>query len=78
MHQINIKLPNSLHHAAAELAKKENISINQFIMLAIAEKLSALGTEDFIENRGKRANRKKFLEVLDSAPDIEPNEEDKL
>lgn len=78
MHQIKIKLPDSLHHATQELAKKENISINQFIMLAIAEKLSALGTEDFIERRAQRANRNKFVKVLDNAPNIEPDEEDKL
>lgn len=78
MHAINLKLPNSLHQAARELAKKEHISINQLITLAVAEKLSVLGVKDFIESRSKRGNREKFLKVLESAPDIEPDAEDKL
>ena len=51
MHAISIKLPNSLHQAAKELARKEHISINQLITLAVAEKLSVLGVKDFIESR---------------------------
>jgi len=78
MRAISVKLPASLHHATKELAKKEHISIEQFIMLAIAEKMSALGAQDFIEKRGKRGNRQRFLKVLESAPDVEPEEEDKI
>ena len=78
MHAISIKLPHSLHQAAKELAKKEHISINQLINLAVAEKLSVLGVKDFIESRSKRGSRAKFLKVLETAPDVEPDEEDKL
>ncbi len=78
MHAISIKLPNSLHQAAKELARKEHISINQLITLAVAEKLSVLGVKDFIESRSKRGSRAKFLKVLEAVPDVEPDEEDKL
>jgi hypothetical protein len=78
MSAISIRLPDSLHEAAKELAKKEHISINQFITLAVSEKLSALGTQQFLEERAKRAHREKFLEVLKSAPDSEPDDYDKL
>lgn len=78
MHAISIKLPNSLHQATKELAKKEHISVNQFITLAIAEKLSVLGVKDFVESRSKRGSRQKFLKVLESAPDVEPDVEDKF
>lgn len=78
MHAINLKLPSSLHHAAKELAKKEHISINQLITLAVAEKLSVLGMKDYIESRSKRGSRQKFLKVLENAPDVEPDDEDRL
>jgi hypothetical protein len=38
------------------LAEKESVSINQLITLALAEKLSALMTEDYLEERAKRGN----------------------
>ena len=78
MSAINIRLPDSLHEAAKELAKKEHISINQLITLAISEKLSALGTQEFLEERAKRADREKFLKVLKSAPNVEPDKRDKF
>ncbi len=78
MSAISIRLPNSIHEAAKILAKREQISINQLITLAISEKLSALGTVDILEQRAKRASREKFLDVLKSAPDIEPEDRDKL
>jgi predicted HicB family RNase H-like nuclease len=44
MSAVNVRLPESLHAKVRELAKQENISINQFITLALAEKISALMT----------------------------------
>jgi len=37
-----LRLPTSIRRQAGELAKTDDISLNQFIMLAVAEKLSAL------------------------------------
>ena len=58
-----IKSPTSesLHKSARELAEKENISINQLITLALAEKVAALGAEDYLEARAKRASKSKFV-----------------
>lgn len=78
MSTISLGLPTSLHNAAREIAKLEHISINQFIMLAVAEKVSVLGTKDIIEERAKHGSKKKFLSVLKNAPKIEPEKEDKL
>ncbi len=60
MNTINIRLPDSLYEAAKKLAKKEHISLNQFITLAIAEKLSALGAKEFLKNALKELIEKSF------------------
>lgn len=78
MSAISIRLPDSLHKAAKILAKEEHISVNQFITLAVSEKLSALGTEKFLEKRAKRGKREKFLKVLKDAPNVEPEDFDKI
>jgi predicted HicB family RNase H-like nuclease len=41
MSTISLRLPESLHNTARKLAERENISINQLITLALAEKISA-------------------------------------
>lgn len=64
MSTISLRLPESLHDKARELAKQENVSINQFVATALAEKLSALMTEEYLQARAKRGSRRKFEAVL--------------
>ena len=78
MSTLSVRLPNSLHETVRELSKKEGISINQFIASALAEKISALMTLDYLEKRAKEASRDKFLDALKEIPDVEPFEYDKL
>jgi hypothetical protein len=61
-----------------ELAEAEGVSMNQFATLAIAEKIATLMTVDYLEIRAKRGSREKLLAVLAKAPDVEPEEHDKL
>lgn len=76
MSTLSIRIPDSYHTMVKELSKMDNISINQFITAAIGEKLTALQTENYIEQRATKGSREKFLAVLNKAPDIEPEEYD--
>ena len=49
MSQYALRIPDSLAGYAKELAREDNVSLNQFIVLALAEKVSALKTETFFE-----------------------------
>ncbi len=75
---MSLRLPKSMYSQVKETAKEEGISMNQFITLAIAEKLATLNTVDYLEIRAKRGSREKLLAVLEKAPDIEPEAYDKL
>ena len=78
MSRISLRLPNSLHKHVRELAKKENISINQLIATALAEKMSALMTDEYLQERAQRGSRQKFERALAKVRNVEPREEDKL
>ena len=77
MSNISLRLPDSLHKRARDLAKKENTSINQLVSSALAEKISALMTEEYIEQRARRANKQKFKRALSRIPDTALEEYDK-
>jgi hypothetical protein len=77
MSTISLRLPESLHESARALAEKENISINQLITLALAEKVSALMTEEYLGERANRGSRDKFRAALAKVPDVEPEERDR-
>ena len=78
MSTLSLRIPESLHNRVRILAIEDNVSINQFITSAVAEKLSALDTENYLEQRAKKGSKKKFLKVLAKVPDVEPEEYDRL
>lgn len=78
MSALSLRLPKSLHEQLRELARAEGISVNQFVMLAVAEKVAALSTIEYLEKRARRGSRERLLEILNRAPDVEPEEFDGL
>jgi predicted transcriptional regulator len=78
MSVLSLRLPDSLHDKVRELAKREDISLNQFIAMAVAEKMSALITSEYLEARAARGTRKAFEAVLKRVPDVSPSIGDEL
>jgi len=78
MSTLSVRIPDSLHKKLKELAEKEGVSMNQFITLAVSEKISALLTVDYLRQRAERGNRQAFEEIMSAVPDVEPEEYDKL
>lgn len=64
MSSISLRLPESLHRQARELAEREDISINQLTATALAEKMSALMAGEYLAERAARGNRTAFDRVL--------------
>jgi hypothetical protein len=76
MSSISLRLPESLHKKAKDLAKKEKTSINQLVSMALAEKISALATEEYIQEKVGKADKKKFLRVLGKVKNSKPQDLD--
>ena len=73
---VALRLPNSLGMSLKEFAKQENISMNQFIATAIAEKLSTLKTYDYLEEKSKKGSAEHLLSMLERVPDRETDKFD--
>jgi len=78
MSTISLRIPKYLHEKVRELARKEKLSINQLITLALAEKLSAITTEEYLGQRAARGDRVKYDHALAKVPDLGPEEQDRL
>ena len=78
MSTISVHLPHSLHKKVKEVVQQDGISLDQFIATAIAEKLSALMTVDYLRQRAGRSSQKGFEQALSEIPDVEPEKYDKL
>ena len=78
MSSLSLRLPESLHQKLRELAKRDDISINQFIATAVAEKAAALLTVQYLEARGQMADAALVDRVLSRVPDVPPIEGDEV
>lgn len=76
MSALNLRLPNSVHRHIRKISTQDGVSINQFIVSAVSEKISALTTEELIESRAGRARKGAFRRVLNRVPNRPPMEGD--
>ena len=73
-----LRVPESLFAHARKVAEEEQVSMNQFFVAAIAEKVSALKTEAYFRERQARGEPASFDAWLQASPDREPVEGDEL
>lgn len=64
---VALRLQTSLLEEARRVSKTEGVALNQFINVAVAEKLSALRTEEFFRERGERGDVAKAKRLLKRA-----------
>jgi hypothetical protein len=78
MSALSLRLPESIHRHIREIARKEGVSINQFVSSAVSEKISALMTEDYLKSRAKRAKKEDFRRILAKVSSRKPISGDEL
>jgi len=78
MSTLSLRLPKSLHELARQVAEEEEISINQLITLALAEKLSVLKTAAYFEQRTQGSSRAIFDNALAKVARRAPAKRDRL
>jgi HicB-like protein involved in pilus formation len=62
-----LRLQPSLLEELRKAAEMEGVALNQLINVAVAEKVSALRTEEYFRERGRRADRTETLRILGRA-----------
>ena len=74
----SLRLPLSLKAAVEKLAKQDGTSVNQFVVMAVAEKICAMQTATFFEERRGKADRKAFRRILQRRGGEPPRPGDEL
>jgi hypothetical protein len=74
-----LKLPFSVKKAAQRLAKEDGVSLNQWIAVAVAQKVGVVETaEEFFARRAANADPSRMLKILKNAPRVKPLPDDEL
>ena len=78
MSAITVRLPNSVHETIKDLARRDGISVNQFIASATAEKMASFLTVDHLKREAAKGTRRDFEKLLRKVPDAAPMPGDEL
>lgn len=73
MATLSLRIPDSLHRHLKGWAAREGVSINNLIGSAVAEKMSALMTEEYLGALAAQGDHKSYDEILARVPDAEPD-----
>ncbi len=73
-----LRLPVSLKAALESISERDGTSMNQFLVIAAAEKIAAMQTEEFFLERRNRADREAFRRILDRQGGEPPRPDDLL
>ena len=73
MASLTLRLPNTTHRQLKDLAGQEGVSINQLVLTAVAEKVSALRTAHVFARFKEPVSRQEFEAALAEVPDAEPD-----
>ncbi len=73
-----LRLPVSMKTALEEISERDGTSMNQFLVIAAAEKIAAMETERFFEERKKRADQKAFRRILNRKGGEPPSPDDTI
>ena len=76
MTALTIRLPNSVHETIKDLARRDGISVNQFIAGAAAEKMASFLTVEHLKREAAQGSRKDFEKFLRKVPNLTPLPED--
>ena len=78
MSALTVELPDKLHEKAREVAAAKNLSMDALVAIALAQSLSRLVADPYLEERAARATGKGIEQFLAKVPDAEPPEWDQL
>jgi cob(I)alamin adenosyltransferase len=72
MTTLSVTLPNSIHRHIQEMADMDGVPINQFVLSAVTEKISALTAARYLDKRADRADPGALQAVLNKVPQRTP------
>ena len=78
MSALTINLSHSVRERLEEIADQDGVEVSQYINNLISQRVAVSYAESYVQKRAKRGSREMLREILHSAPDVEPEEYDKV
>jgi len=73
-----LRLPRSIRAGVERLSKQDGVSINQFVSIAVAEKVAMMQAQDYFSQRATRADMGAFDQLMQRTGGEPPRAGDEL
>ena len=78
MATLEVAMPDEIQRTALEVAHRQHISIDELLVRALMEKLSAVVPDQDLEDRAQKGNRDDFERFLGQVPNVPAEPQDRL
>ncbi len=78
MSTISISIPDSLRQRAETLAREDGLPLDAFVANVLSQRVAVAEVDSCIRHRARKGSAETMLDILDQAPPIEPEEQDRI
>jgi len=75
---MKIRIPESIRSRLERIAKADGVSIDSFVANVLSQRVAFEDINSYVQERGRRGSAAQLLELLDKAPDAEPEPSDRI
>lgn len=78
MSTINISIPDSLKKRIEHFALADGVELDTFITTILSQRIAVADADSYIQSRASKGSSEQMLDLLSKAPDLEPEENDRI
>jgi len=78
MSTISVTLPDSVKSRLEEIAKREGVSVDAYVAMVLSQRIAVADADSYVQRRAGNGSAEQLKQLLDQAPDVEPEAYDKL
>ena len=78
MSTLTISIPDSVRVRIESLAEEDGVPLDTFVASVLSQRAAVAEADSYIRRRAVKGSAAQMLDILRSAPAVEPDEQDRL
>lgn len=78
MSTLTISIPDSVRRRVESLAELDGVAVETFVASVLSQRIAVADADSYVQRRAARGSASQMLEILRSAPGIEPEAHDRM
>lgn len=78
MSTLSVSIPESVRSRIEEFAREDGVSVEAFVASILSQRVAVAEADSYVRRRAERGSAEQLLDIVDRAPDVEPEPHDKI